>query len=208
METQSKETGFSNLELLILLFFVVGGVYLIISSPVGHFPGFDSPTGGLVARSIQESGEAIRVTGTPTGYPATWQEIDGIAAIPAAEDQHAIGFVRVSITPLIGTFAIDTNLMQISFVMNGSPIPLRKTRGNHVETGRWVIVGKYNVLPGKSADRDDILEANEVFDILLSLPEPLGPHRKASIVFLPDHGMPYILKISIPPVIRPVTMLS
>lgn len=208
MHTQPLESGLSGLGLVSLLLLVLAAVSLILIAIAGLFSGFGYSVEGLVARSVQETGEAVRVTGTPVGYKATFLEIEGVGCIPATENQNAIGFVRVSVTPLVGTLATDTDLMDLAFVTKDSSIPLRKTMAGHVAPGNWTIIRKYNVLPGKSADRDDILGANEVFDILISLPQPLGPHQKASIVFSPEHGMPYSLELSIPPLIRPVTLLS
>lgn len=208
MQKQPFESGLSVLGVLFLLLLVFAAVSLILIAIAGLFPGFGYLVEGLVARSVQETGEAVRVTGTPIGYKATFLEIEGIGCLTATENQNAIGFVRVSITPLVGTLAIDTDLMDLAFVTKDSSIPLRKTMAGHVAPGNWTIIRKYNVLPGKNADRDDILEANEVFDILISLPQAFGPHQKASIVFSPEHGMSYSLELSIPPVITPVTFLS
>ncbi len=204
---QRVEPGISGLFPVILFIVILACVPVFMAFPSLDRDDFTQP-GGIVIRSVQQSGESIRVTGTPVGYPGTSREIEGIAAVPVMENQNAIGFVILSITPLVGDLAIDTDSMGLALVTKDSVLLLQKTREKKVGPGEWAIVRKYNLLPGKSADADDILEAHEVFEILVSLPVPLLPGQKGTLVFSPRHGMQYSQKLAVPPVIRPVTLLS
>ncbi|MCU0632925.1 MAG: flagellin [Methanolinea sp.] len=201
---RDRETGITGLEVIFLILFLAIAVYMVFTlaiPPVGH----GGSPGGLFVRAVQESGDSVRVTGMPIGYLSVSQKIEGIAAVAATENKNAIGFLVVSVTPLIGDLAIDINRMGITIVSPDTDTTFTRSRNASVGPGNWTILKKYNLIPMKTADEDDILEASEIFDLLISLPEPFPPYHTFSLVFSPEHGIPYTQKLTVPPAVTRVT---
>lgn len=159
---------------------------------------------GLIRGAISESGDSVRIYGTPIGYSSVSREIEGIHAISSMENPNALGFLLVSVTPIVGDLSIDTNRMRITIVSAGNEIPVARNRNAILNPGNWTIVKKYNMIPMQSADEDDILEGGEIFDLLISLPEPFPPYKKLIIILSPEHGMPWKQEFTVPPVTSPI----
>lgn len=198
-----KEARITACVSICLLALFVIAIFLII--PCSLSPGHDGLfSGGLIRVAISESGDSVRIYGTPVGYSSISREIEGIDAIASKENPATIGFLGVSVTPLVGDLSIDTHRMGIAIARPDNEMSITRSRDSAVSPGHWIIARKYHMIPMKSPDEDDILEAGEIFDLLISLPEPLFPNQKFSIILAPEHGMPWKQELTVPPVIKPV----
>jgi len=202
-----KETGITGLEAVFLFIILAIAGYLVFS--LACSPSDQGGTvRGLVPRAIEESGDSVRVTGMPVGYSSISRRISGVDAVAARENEKALGFLVISVTPVIGDLAIDTDRMGIAVVVSQDRTHVSRSRDARLLPGNWTIVKKYNMIPMKSADDDDILEASEIFDLLISLPEPLFAYQEFSIMLSPEHGVPFTQKLTVPRAITPVTELA
>lgn len=193
-------TGYVVIGMLIVIAIALYSGYLLLQ-PSPDYPGGQR---GLVAWAAYQSGDSVRVYGNPAGYPSVSGAIGGVGAVAAREDPRALGFLMVPVTPLVGDFAIDTDRMGISIVAAGRTTQVKRSTGLPLWPGNWTIAAKHNMIPMHAADDDNILEAGEMFDLLISLPEPLSPYQEFSIVLSPERGMPYTQKFVVPPSVAPV----
>lgn len=199
-----KKTGITAYEsICVLVLFVIAFSIIISISPSYFQDGLFS--GGLIKGAISESGDSVRIYGTPIGYSSVSREIEGIHASASREDPNALGFFLISVTPIVGDLSIDINRMKITIVSAGNEIPVTLSRTASLGPGNWTIVSKYHMIPMHSADEDDILEGGEIFALLISLPESFTPYQKCTIVLSPEHGIPWKQELTVPPVIKPVT---
>lgn len=186
-----------------MLFLIGFSTYLVTSllaSPDQH----GESRGGLIRGAISESGDSVRIYGTPVGYASVSRKIEGIDAIASEENPATIGFLGISVTPLVGDLSIDTHRMGIAIARPDKEMVITRSRNPGVSPGHWIIARKYHMIPMTSPDEDDILEGGEIFDLLISLQEPLSPNQKFSIVLSPEHGMAWKQELTVPPVIKPV----
>ena len=204
---RDKEEGITGLEVICLLIFLAVAIYVVFTHV--YTPNEDGGTPrGLIAGAVYESGDSVRMYGMPVGYSSVSREIEGIDAVAATENPSALGFLLVSVTPLIGDLAIDLDRMEMTIVSSGTKTLIIRSRGASVGPGNWTIAGKSNMIPMKSADEDDLLEASEIFDLLISMPEPFFPYQKFSVVLSPEHGVPYTQKLTVPPLFTPVVKFA
>ncbi len=203
MSIQNRQSGITSIEVVIILVLIGFCSYMVISL-LHSSNQLSISNRGLVRGAISESGDSVRIYGTPIGYSSVSREIEGIHAIASGEDPNALGFFLISVTPIVGDLSIDTNRMRITIVSAGNEIPVARNRNAILNPGNWTIVKKYNMIPMQSADEDDILEGGEIFDLLISLPEPFPPYKKLIIILSPEHGMPWKQEFTVPPVTSPI----
>ncbi len=203
MSIHHRQSGITRFEAIALLFLIGFLSYLVIS-----FTSLSNPScllnGGLIRGAISESGDSVRIYGTPIGYSSISREIEAKHAIASRENPNTLGFFLISVTPIVGDLSIDINRMKITIVSAGNGMPITMSRDAILNPGNWTIVKKYNMIPMKSADEDDFLEGGEIFDLLISLPVPLTPYQKFSIVLSPEHGIPWKQEFTVPPVTSPI----
>jgi hypothetical protein len=73
----------------------------------------------------------------------------------------------------------------------------------------WTIAGKFNMLPLKSANGDNILDPNEQFEIFACPTNTTVPYQQFSLTILPSGNMaPPIVSATVPPLVQPITSLS
>ena len=203
MSIHNRQSGITRFEAIALLFLSGFSSYLVISVTSISDPS-SLLNRDLIRGAISESGDSVRIYGTPIGYSSVSREIEGIYAIASREDPNALGFFLLSVTPIVGDLSINTNRMRITIVSSGNEIPVARSRDVALNPGNWTIVKKYNMIPMHTADEDDILERGEIFVLLISLPESFTPYEKFIIVLLPEHGMPWNQEMTVPPVTSPI----
>jgi len=203
MSIHNRQSGITRFEAIALLFLIGFSSYLVISVTSISDPS-SLLNRDLIRGAISESGDSVRIYGTPIGYSSVSREIEGIYAIPPMENPNALGFLLVSVTPIVGDLSIDTNRMKNTLARAGNEMPVSRSRDVALNPGNWTIVKKYNMIPMHSADEDDILEGGEIFDLLISLPESFTPYEKFIVVLSPEHGMPWKQEMTVPPVTSPI----
>jgi len=203
MPDQNRQSGITIFQVVIILFLIVFSLYLVIFLLSSSNTSCLSNR-GLIRGALSESGDSVRIYGTPIGFSSISREIEGKHAITSRENPNALGFLIISVTPIEGDLSLNTNRMRITIVSSGNEIPVSRSRDVALNPGNWTIVKKYNMIPMQSADEDDILEGGEIFDLLISLPEPFTPYEKLIFVLSPEHGIPWKQEFTVPPVTSPI----
>lgn len=78
------------------------------------------------------------------------------------------------------TGAIDMDRVGVSWASYGSDEQIRQTTFRSLICPNWTITGKYNLLPGRSADSDNWLEPEEQFEILACPSTSMQPYGSRS----------------------------
>jgi len=149
-------------------------------------------SGQAASSSMNVLTDNLALEGTVTGYA----DLTGLPADAPAKQvaQLSSGMNAVRLNLRLASLRMNwatgtgVDLSQVSVIIKtpqGSEIIPRKTTSVFTRPG-WSIVRKGSMLPGITADTDDILEPREVFSILVSPSENLQP------------GTPFIIDMDIP----------
>lgn len=163
---------------------------------------------GLVSMAARESGDSVRVVADPVGYQSVLRTVSGFEIRPAIRDDRAIGSPQVSITPLVGDFAIDMDTTTISITIRGNRTSLVQTKQSPLAPGDWAIVSRHGTIPYDAPGDDDILHSGEIFDLVIVVPEPLRPYDHFTLAIDPAGAVPWETTRIVPPKITPVTTLE
>jgi archaellin len=181
-----RSRGLTGLELLVLI--AICG--LAIAAGIvweGHRAGTKTPS-GIIPLSVATAERAMVVAGETYGY---WVQ-DGTA-----------GEVPVSIPPDPRP-GIDAISIPVQLLVGGSPLDMDSLK----VVVSWAVAGKTGVLPFQDADRDDLLEEPETFQILVLPPGPLDPGDHVTVTLSPPLGIALVVDRDIPGHVTPVTLLS
>lgn len=208
----SDDDGFTGLELVITLIVLISVTALAMVYLGSHsvpdwsrmFPG------GLVAESMFMSGDTIQLTGNVYGFPAvSGPNGKTIVAFPNP-DTGQLGIIRPTVSLFMGsTGAIDMERLQVSWNNGTSTEYLLRSPSTTLQCPNWTISGKYNLLPGRTADSDDWLEPDEQFELTHCPTTGVSPYGSVGVTLSPD-GVAVPLKIArtVPPRIQPVMNLG
>lgn len=163
---------------------------------------------GLVAMAVRESGDSVRLTGDPIGFSSIQRTISGFDIRPQTTDEHAIGAIQVSISPIIGDMAIDMDQTTVTIIDTSTETLTKQKKASPLNPGDWAIISRYGYLPFGSANDDDILHAGETFDLLITLPEPLYAQDRLTLVIAPSGGVPLRITRTVPMQVTPVTTIN
>jgi hypothetical protein len=148
--------------------------------------------------------------GSVFGFSAV-SKIPGNADVRFAHpDPGKLGAVRITISLFMGdTGAIDMDRVNVRWTASGSHEQIQKTNPLLLVCPNWTITGKYNMLPGCSADSDNWLEPGEQFEILVCPSTGVQPYGTFTLTLSPDgSAMPLTVTRTVPPGIRPVMNLG
>ena len=206
------EHAFTGLELVIIIVVIAGAMtFLLISLTGGEVPVFFRTfPGGLVAESAYMSGDHLQPVGSVFGFPAV-SGIHGSAELMFAHpDPGRLGAVRMMISLFMGdTGAIDMDRVNVSWAGSGSYEQLQKTNTLPLICPNWTISGKYNMLPGRSADSDNWLEPDEEFEIIACPSTGFQPYRSFTLTISPEgSAMPLTVTRMVPSRVLPVMNLG
>lgn len=91
-----------------------------------------------------------------------------IPLVIVQEYPNRLGTVRFVVSLFIGdTAEIGMDRLQVIWARAGKPESIRRTSAGTIVCPNWTISGKYNQLPGRTADSDDLLEPNEQFELTI-----------------------------------------
>jgi hypothetical protein len=206
------EDGFTGLELVILLIVLISVAALVMV----HLGGDGMPNwsrtfpGGLVAESMYISGDNIQLTGNVYGFPSVSGPNGNTMIFFPQPDPGRLGVIRPTVSLFMGsTGAIDLDRLMISWNNGTSTEPIIRTSSTTLRCPNWTISGKYNLLPGRTADSDDWLEPDEQFELTICPSMGTSPYGSVILTLSPD-GVAVPLKISrtVPPRIQPVMNLG
>ena len=197
------DEGFTGLELVILvLVLTIAAAVLLVYMSGGGTSGWSRIfPGGLVAESMYMSGDNLQTVGNVYGFPMV-SRTSGIPPIVITrEDPGRFGIARIAVSLFMGnTGAIDMDRLQVYWNHAGGSENIRRTTTRPLICPNWTISGKYNLLPGRTADSDDWLEPDEQFEFTLCPSEGIQPYGALSLTLRPDGvAMPLSITRTVPP---------
>lgn len=209
---RSGEDGFTGLELVIVLGILIGmGILLLlffpgegIGSPLQTFPG------GLVADSMYMTGDHLQTVGNVYGFPQVSTSSGKLPLLFRQQDPGQLGAVRFTASLFIGsTGAIDMDRLVVQWTGAGASEVIPRTLSGPLACPGWIISGKYNMLPGRTADADDLLEPGEQFEITACPLQGVRPYGSISLKIQPEGtAMPLTILRMAPGRIQPVMNLG
>lgn len=208
----SPDTALTGLELVILaailICFVLVAVFLQYGG--GGLPWNRVFPGGVVAESMYISGDGIQPVGSAIGFSSVSRGQTPLPVIYPRPDASRLGAVQLTVSLFIGdTGAIDTDRLNVTWTTRQVSEQIQKTNLTPLVCPNWSITGKYNMLPGRTADADEWLEPGEQFQILVCPSEGIPRYQSFTLGMYPDGvAVPLRLTRSAPARIQPVMNLG
>jgi hypothetical protein len=206
------EKAITGLEMVIILVIIIGMAILSLHFLQGGgvpewgrtFPG------GMVAESRYISGDSIQPVGKVYGFPSASGTAGGTAVVFSNPDPGSLGAVKVTLSLFIGdTGAIDMDRLTVIWNSGADAELLGQTISSPVICPNWTISGKYNMLPGRTADSDNLLEPGEQFEVLVCPSNGVLPYGTFTLNLIPDGtAVPLRLTRTVPAKIQPVMDLG
>jgi len=207
----SPEDAFTGLELVILIVVLVAGTVFILMIAGGGAPDLSRTfPGGVVAGSVYITGDHVQTVGDVYGFPMTSRTTGPLRIMTVREDPKQLGVVRFVVSLFIGdTGAIDMDRVRVSWNQADGSEEIQKTPPQVLVCPNWTISDKYNMLPGHTADSDELLEPNEQFEITLCPSGGVKPYGTFTITLHPEGvAAPLTIPRMAPPRIQPVMNLG
>jgi hypothetical protein len=208
----STEEALTGLELVILLVILIAGSAMVLMFFNGGTPLNPAKTlpGGIVTGSVYITGDHIQTVGNVYGFPMTSRTYGPLPVITVCQNSNQLGAARFTVSLFIGdTGAIDMDRVQVTWAQTGSTEVIRKTPPQVLVCPNWTISNKYNMLPGRKADADELLEPNEQFEITLCPSTGTTPYGQFTITLQPEGvAAPLTLPRMAPARIQPVMNLG
>lgn len=206
------DDALTGLEIVIIFLIIAVGVIALLLLAGGH----DTPSwtrtfpGGLIAESMYISGDNLQLRGEVTGFAAVTPASAPVPVLYPYPDAGRLGALGLTVSLFIGdTGAIDMDRLNVTLCTKDSCEPIQKNDRIPLVCPNWTITGKYNIMPGHSADTDNWLEPREQFAVLICPAKPLAPYESFTVGMYPD-GVAAPLRIprTVPPGVRPVMILG
>lgn len=206
------DDALTGLEIVILLAVIAAGVVALLLLAGGHDTASWSRTfpGGLVAESMYMSGDNLQLRGEATGFAAVTPGSAPVPVLYQYPDAGRLGALGLTVSLFIGdTGAIDMDRLNVTLCTKDSCEPIQKNDRIPLVCPNWTITGKYNIMPGHTADTDNWLEPREQFALFVCPSTPLEPYQSFTVGLFPD-GVAAPLRITrtVPPAVRPVMILG
>jgi archaellin len=205
-ETGSRDRGLTGLELLILVAIVAAAVAAGLYWE-GHHGGPRAPS-GIIPLSVQTAERAMVVAGETYGY---WIQDGKAGEVPVGftgEDRPGIDAISIPVQLLVGGSPLDMDSLKVVVRSRAGTTALPRDESGLPGRSSWAVAGKTGVLPFQDADRDDLLEEPETFQILVLPPGPLDPGDHVTVTLSPPLGIALVVDRDIPGHVTPVTLLS
>jgi len=206
------DDGFTGLELVIITGVILGVAAILLV----HFSGSGMPAwnrllpGGLVAESTYISGDNLQPAGNVYGFPSVNHQLGTTPVIVVRQDPASLGVVRLVVSLFMGdTGAIDMDKVRIRWNTGSGPEYIQRIPSGTLVCPNWTISNKFNMLPGRTADADDLLEPDEQFELTLCPTAGIPPYGSVSFTISPEGvAMPLTITRSAPSRIQPVMNLG
>ncbi|HVP96546.1 hypothetical protein [Methanoregula sp.] len=203
--TNTKEealTGF-GIVILLLVFIVILSIAFVVRNPV------TGTGGGLLHSFMGDTGNMLRSVGPATVFSAvngTPQDVDARYPVP---DPGRMGSVEVNVALFIGNMGgVDFDKVRVVWISNGLVETIPRVDTRPLICPGWTIVTKYNVIPLKTANSNDILDPNEQFEIFACPGNTTAAYQQFSLVISPQGNIvPPLVSTSAPPMVQPVIRL-
>lgn len=197
-------TGFGFLVVISLVILLAYGVVLSFSSIQG-----DSYKGGLLPTIVTESGDLLRHVGPVYGFSAVNGTPSDVAVQYPHPDPRRLGSVEMTTALFMGNMGgVDFDNVRVVWVSGGIAETLSRSDRRPVVCPGWTIAGKFNMLPLKSADGDNILEPNEQFEIFACPSNTTAPDNQFTVTISPAGIiLPPVVRATVPSSVQPVMSL-
>ena len=198
-----QEDAVTGIELVLVVAVIIIAAGLILGfhgdenvNPEGSCTG--SPQ-GILTSSVRTTGDLLRPVGTVFGYSAVDTVQNGIAIRYKQPDPTKLGAVQITVSLMIGDMGgVDMDKTTVGWMMNGKNEVIKKTSPPMLLCPNWTISQKLNMLPGMSADADEILEPNEQFVLIICPSTGVSPNEQATLTIAPE-GDAFPLPVQIIP---------
>jgi hypothetical protein len=179
---EENERAVTVLELIAFAFVVIAVVYLVIvlagSQPAAGSTGDQ----GLIPTAAGATGKTLRIVGTVTVFAATNNNPSDVSVRYPVPDSTRMGSLESNVALLIGDDGgVDFDKINLVWIANGTAERIPRTDTRPLVCPGWTIAGKYNVIPMKSANSNNILEPGEQFLIFVCPASPLPAYRSFNV---------------------------
>jgi hypothetical protein len=166
--------------------------------------------GGLVAESMYISGDALRPVGSVYGFSAVSSGNAGLMVLYPRPNPGLLGSVQVTVALFMGdTGAIDMDRLAVAWSSGGPAEALQISSSVPLVCPNWTIVEKYHMLPGHTADADNLLEPGEQFLIQACPSQGIAPYLSFTLTLHPEGtAVPLPLTRMVPAQVQPVMDLG
>jgi len=195
-------TGFGIIILIlgiILIFYIV----LVVRNPVME------SGGGLLHAFMGDTGNMLRTVGPATAFSAVNGLPQDVDARYPKPDPGRMGSVEVNVALFLGNMGgVDFDKVRVVWVSNGVVEAIPRFDARPLLCPGWTIVAKYNVIPLKKANGDNILDPNEQFEIFACPRNTTAAYQPFSFAIYPQGNIvPPLVSTSAPPMVQPVIRL-
>jgi hypothetical protein len=178
----------TGLELVVLVVLFIGIVYFSSMLAVSLMWPESGGDRGILSAITSATGKMVRITGPVTVFSAVNGNPSDVNAQYPQQNPHAMGSLEADVALLIGdSGGIDFDRVNIVWVSNDVTETLPHRNTMPVSCPGWTIAGKYNIIPLKSANDNDILEPGEQFEIF-ACPSNTTPAYQEFRLLLEDTG--------------------
>lgn len=206
------DLGLTGLELVIVISVIASFAAILLVCLGGSHSRDDGRifSGGLIEESIYISGDNLQPVGNMYGFPSISRTIGTIPVVIMHEDPGRLGVVRLAVSLFIGdTGAIDMDHVRVQWDDGEDHEIIPRTISPALICPNWTISNKFNMLPGRTADSDELLEPGEQFELILCPRQGVSPYGKFTVEFRPEGvAMPLAVSRTVPFCIQPVMNLG
>jgi hypothetical protein len=206
------DDALTGLELVIIIIVMIClTALLLVDLGGGRLPDWSRTfPGGVVAESMYMSGDNLQLAGSVYGFPSESGTNGNTILYFPDPDPGLLGVVRPTVSLFIGsTGAIDMDRLEVTWNNGASTERIIRTSSRKLLCPNWTISGKYNLLPGRTADSDDWLEPDEQFELTICPSAGAPPYGSVTLTLSPDGvAMPLKITRNVPPRIQPVMNLG
>jgi hypothetical protein len=204
---EEEEGYLSNpIPLLVGVVLISLAMYTLVITP-SYFSGQAS------SASLHSLTDSLALSGSVTGYADLRAGSENNPSRPAPAGSTGMNGVRLNLKLAslrlewqAGTGDDLSRATVIVTTPKGSETIPRQFSSPFPRPG-WSIVSKNGLLPGTDADRDEILEPNEVFSIVIIPSENLPPGTPFTITIAIPNVQPLTIERVVPSTIRPAMNL-
>jgi hypothetical protein len=206
MVQQSKsEGGVTGFDLIAFILVIVLIVYIALNLNSNEIV-----TGrGVLHAYVSNTGNLLQCVGPVTLFSATNGVQSGVDVRYRNPRPDQMGAVQLNVALFIGSMGgIDFDKVRVVWISNGVVETIPRNDMRPLICPGWTIVGKYNEIPSKSANGNDILDPGEQFEIFACPTDTTAPYQHFSLVIsLPGSVAPPLVSASAPPMVYPIVRL-
>jgi len=170
------------LELIVFVFVIIAAVYLFVSVINGQHTAGSGGDQGLIPSVAGATGKTLRIVGTVTVFAATNNNPSDVSAQYPVPDSTRMGSLESNVALLIGDDGgVDFDRVNLVWIVNGTAEKIPRKDSRPLVCPGWTIAGKYNVIPMKLANSNNILEPGEQFMIFICPETPLPAYQQFTV---------------------------